>query len=199
MQCGQDWHRRQSGAPRALQPDHQAADRRERVTVERADVDRPAGPATGTIDIQPRRSGGDGAADRWRPQRRPLCVPALDRRQRGLRSGFCGRGGLRACGQYRPRTMYLQRGPPRVHDPGFGATARYGDWLLRWPARLVGRSLVRFAWPRLPWGNEPLDLTVKEKTRAGKARASHRLFNAIPQRKGRKGDERRNGALGRWR
>ena len=91
VQCGQDRHRRQSGAPRALQPDHQAADRRERVTVERADVNRPAGPATGTIDIQPRRSGGDGAADRWRPQRRPLCVPALDHRQRCLLVSAFGR------------------------------------------------------------------------------------------------------------
>jgi hypothetical protein len=44
------------------------------VAIQGADIVRPA---TGTIDIQPRHSGGDGAPDCWRPQRWSLGVPPL--------------------------------------------------------------------------------------------------------------------------
>jgi hypothetical protein len=49
------------------QADHKAADRRDRVAVQGADIDRSTGIATGTIDVQPRRSGDDCAPDSWRP------------------------------------------------------------------------------------------------------------------------------------
>src|SRR5262249_50626511 len=38
-------------------------------------------PTTWTIDIEPRRSGNDGAPDGWRPQRRQLGVLALNNAQ----------------------------------------------------------------------------------------------------------------------
>jgi hypothetical protein len=48
------------------------------VTVQGADIDRSACTATGTINIKPRRSGGQCASDRWRPQHRPLGIPPFD-------------------------------------------------------------------------------------------------------------------------
>lgn len=61
---GQHRHRCVALAPRRPGPEHKAYDRCERVTVERPDVDRPAGPAIRTINVQPRRSACDGASDR---------------------------------------------------------------------------------------------------------------------------------------
>jgi hypothetical protein len=55
--------------------------------------DRPACLATGTIDIEPRRSGGDGAADRGGPQPRAFGVPSPDNAEGSLTGGFFGRMG----------------------------------------------------------------------------------------------------------
>jgi hypothetical protein len=61
------------------------------MTVYRPDIDRPVCPATRTIDIEPRRSSGDGASDSWRPQGRALVVPTLDNAESGLTGGFVSR------------------------------------------------------------------------------------------------------------
>jgi hypothetical protein len=47
--------------------------------------------ASWTINVQPRRSGGDGAADCWRPQHQLLGVPPLDNAQRGFPRSPVGR------------------------------------------------------------------------------------------------------------
>jgi len=61
--------------------EHKASNRRERVTIERADIYRAACPAAGTTHIKPRCSGGDGTTDGWRPQHRPLGIPARSTRR----------------------------------------------------------------------------------------------------------------------
>jgi hypothetical protein len=129
VQSGQHRHRSIAGAPRAPQGDHQAADRRKRVTVQDADVDRPACLTTGTIDIEPRRSGGDGAADGWRPQRRPLGVPPLDHRQRALAVSAFGR-----------RDSFLHRPPP----PELGDARVFPVRVVFWHAVSIGRKVSTF-------------------------------------------------------
>jgi hypothetical protein len=70
------------------QLEHKAADRRERVTVDRADVD---SSATWTIDFKPRPAGSDGATDGRRPQRRALGVSTLDYLDGRIMGGIFGR------------------------------------------------------------------------------------------------------------
>ena len=49
--------RRGAGTPRAPKAQHEAADRRERVTVDSAYVDGTACPAAGTVHVEPRHAG----------------------------------------------------------------------------------------------------------------------------------------------
>lgn len=68
VQPGEHGHRRVALAPRTPESEHKASHARERVTVKRPDVDRPAGPASWTINVQPRRSGHGGAPNCRGPQ-----------------------------------------------------------------------------------------------------------------------------------
>ena len=58
----------------------------QRVTVDRVNVDRAPGPATGAVHVQPWHAGEHGCSDRWRPKRattrRECLIPPLDDRTR---------------------------------------------------------------------------------------------------------------------
>jgi hypothetical protein len=59
------WHR--ALAPRAPEAEHETADRRHRMTVDRPNVDRTACPATGTTYVELRHAGHERGPDRRRP------------------------------------------------------------------------------------------------------------------------------------
>ena len=92
-------HRHRCGArtPRAPKAQHEAADRRERVTVDSAYVDGTACPAAGAVHVEPRHAGYQRTADRRRPQRASpgskRGVPALDNAHSRAMGGMFGRAG----------------------------------------------------------------------------------------------------------
>jgi hypothetical protein len=106
------------------------------VTIERADVDGSACPATGTIDIQPRRSGRDGASDSWRPQGRALSVPAFDDAERVPAGCFVSRALLPEIGDARGFAVRVIVGHSAA-SIGPSLRRRKGDYSL-----IVGKTLA---------------------------------------------------------
>src|SRR5262249_41008395 len=112
------------------------------MTVERADIDRPACSATGTIHVVPGCSGGDGAPDRWRPQGRSFSVPALDDVEGGLLGSFIGR-----MGGFVRRTLLLEIGDAR----GFAVRVIVGHGAASIGRRFVARNGGTIIWVPQTW------------------------------------------------
>jgi hypothetical protein len=67
VQAGDHGHRRRSRTPRTRHSEHKAPDRRQRVPVNRSNVDYTAGLASGAIHVHPRHVSDDGRPDGRRP------------------------------------------------------------------------------------------------------------------------------------
>jgi hypothetical protein len=82
VQAGDHGHWRRSRTPRTRHSEHKAPDRRQRVPVNRSNVDYTAGLASGAIDVHPRHVGDDSRPDGWRPPHiaagRDFMIPPLD-------------------------------------------------------------------------------------------------------------------------